>query len=203
MIEMWLMDGCRPPTYSADPSLFVGYVGDSIPSSSWHAPFGLRFSDFQTMLNFAPANPDILLTGQPRLIAGGDHALRHPVEGAEDSREDCIATLRALSPPLGPDDSVIGIASSGRTPWVLGGVGFAKSTGCFTAGIACASPSALRTEGNCEEVVECVVGGEVVTGSTRMKAGTATKLVCGVDTRAHRSIDTPYTGCRESSAMTF
>ncbi|RSH91319.1 hypothetical protein EHS25_009618 [Saitozyma podzolica] len=124
-----------PPTYSADPSLFVG------------------------------------------LIAGGDHALRHPVEGAEDSREDCIGTLRSLSPPVGPEDSVIGIASSGRTPWVLGGVEYAKSIGCFTAGIACASPSALRTEGNCEEVVECVVGGEVVTGSTRMKAGTATKLI--------------------------
>jgi hypothetical protein len=141
----------------------------------------------------------------PRLIAGGDHALRHPVEGAEDSREDCIGTLRSLSPPVGPEDSVIGIASSGRTPWVLGGVEYAKSIGCFTAGIACASPSALRTEGNCEEVVECVVGGEVVTGSTRMKAGTATKLVCDAETetRARRSIDTPYTECRVSSAVAF
>jgi N-acetylmuramic acid 6-phosphate etherase len=111
------------------------------------------------------------------LIAGGDVALRHPVEGAEDDYGDAASILADLSPALGPQDSVIGIASSGRTPWVLGGVKYARSIGCYTAGIACTSPSRLRLDGDCEAVVEAVVGPEVVTGSTRMKAGTATKLV--------------------------
>jgi hypothetical protein len=111
------------------------------------------------------------------LIAGGDVALRHPVEGAEDDDGDAACVMAAMSPPLGPQDTVIGIASSGRTPWVLGGVRYARSVGCYTAGIACTSPSRLRLDGDCEAVVEAVVGSEVVTGSTRMKAGTATKLV--------------------------
>ena len=111
------------------------------------------------------------------LIAGGDFALRHPVEGAEDDRRDAPAVMAALSPALNYQDSVIGIASSGRTPWVLGGIEYAKSLGCYTAGIACTSPSRLRLDGNCAVVVEAVMGPEVVTGSTRMKAGTATKLV--------------------------
>jgi N-acetylmuramic acid 6-phosphate (MurNAc-6-P) etherase len=104
------------------------------------------------------------------LIAGGDVALRHPVEGAEDDYGDAASILADLSPALGPQDSVIGIASSGRTPWVLGGVKYARSIGCT-------SPSRLRLDGDCEAVMEAVVGPEVVTGSTRMKAGTATKLV--------------------------
>ena len=114
------------------------------------------------------------------LIAGGDIALRHPVEKAEDDTSDAISVLQSLSPALSSRDCVIGIASSGCTPWVLSGVKYAKSVHCYTAGIACTSPSGLRVDGDCDAVVEAVVGPEVVTGSTRMKAGTATKLVSRV-----------------------
>ncbi|ORX39908.1 glucokinase regulatory-like protein [Kockovaella imperatae] len=111
------------------------------------------------------------------LIAGGDQALRKSVEDAEDSRQQGQEALATLDPPLSKQDTVIGIAASGRTPYVLGALEHANSTGCLTVGIACVENSAFRQEGNCEEVVECIVGPEVVTGSTRMKAGTATKLL--------------------------
>jgi N-acetylmuramic acid 6-phosphate etherase len=101
--------------------------------------------------------------------------LRNAVEGAEDSQSAGAADLAILEPPVGPNDVVIGIASSGRTPYVLGGLGFARAAGAVTAGIACVKPS--RFDGICDHLIECVTGPEVVTGSTRLKAGTATKLV--------------------------
>ncbi|KAK1766583.1 hypothetical protein QBC33DRAFT_105269 [Phialemonium atrogriseum] len=110
------------------------------------------------------------------LIAGGDHALRHAKEGAEDSRAGAEADLEALN--LNPQvDSLIGIASSGRTPYVLGGLSYAKIFGCITVGLVCVEPSAVGDEGNADYLIAAVTGSEVVTGSTRMKAGTATKLV--------------------------
>lgn len=110
------------------------------------------------------------------LIAGGDRALRRAMEGAEDSRS--AAETELLGYELDPDrDVVIGIASSGRTPYVLGGLSFAKRLGCTTAGIVCVSPSEMELEGNTDYLIAAVTGPEVVTGSTRMKAGTATKLV--------------------------
>lgn len=110
------------------------------------------------------------------LIAGGDHALRHAKEGAEDSRAGAEADLEALN--LNPEvDSLIGIASSGRTPYVLGGLSYARILGCTTVGIVCVEPSAVGDEGNAGYLIAAVTGPEVVTGSTRMKAGTATKLV--------------------------
>lgn len=110
------------------------------------------------------------------LIAGGDYALRHAKEGAEDSRSGAEQDLQPfrLDPEL---DSLIGIASSGRTPYVLGGLKYAKSLGCLTIGLVCVEPSAVADEGNAHYLIAPVTGPEVVTGSTRMKAGTATKLV--------------------------
>ena len=77
----------------------------------------------------------------------------------------------------GETDSLIGIAASGRTPYVLRCLSFAKSLGCTTVGIACSSPSAMQSEGYVDHMISVVTGPEVVTGSTRMKAGTGTKLV--------------------------
>ena len=98
------------------------------------------------------------------------------MEGAEDSETLPVEDLSSITPPLDPRlDTVIGIASSGRTPYVLAGLKYAKNLGCLSVGIACVSPSAMR--GCCESLIECVTGSEVVTGSTRLKAGTATKMV--------------------------
>src|SRR6202167_3056076 len=108
------------------------------------------------------------------LMAGGDTAIRKAVEGAEDSETLPVEDLSSITPPLDPGlDTVIGIASSGRTPYVLAGLRYAKELGCLSVGIACVSPSAMR--GCCECLIECITGSEVVTGSTRLKAGTATK----------------------------
>ncbi|KFY83831.1 hypothetical protein V500_09869 [Pseudogymnoascus sp. VKM F-4518 (FW-2643)] len=110
------------------------------------------------------------------LIAGGDVALRHAQEGAEDDVEAATRDLKALD--LNSDlDSLIGVAASGRTPYVLSCLAFAKSLGCTTIGIACCAPSAMSSSGNVDHMISVVTGPEVVTGSTRMKAGTATKLV--------------------------
>ncbi|CAI6094219.1 unnamed protein product [Clonostachys chloroleuca] len=109
------------------------------------------------------------------LIAGGDHAIRNAVEGAEDSEPDGAADLIRLTPTLSKDDVVVGIASSGRTPYVLGGLKYARSVGAATVGLACVQPSSLK--GLCDVLIECVTGPEVVTGSTRLKAGTATKMI--------------------------
>ena len=109
-------------------------------------------------------------------MAGGDYAVRFSVEPAEDDPILGARALDEISPAVSALDSVIGIAASGRTPYVLGGLRRAQEIGCYTGGIACTAPSAMKKEGF-GDVVECVVGPEVVTGSTRMKSGTATKLV--------------------------
>ncbi|KAL5361995.1 hypothetical protein BJX96DRAFT_185723 [Aspergillus floccosus] len=110
------------------------------------------------------------------LIAGGDAAIRHAQEGAEDSVSQGEADLTALQLDAALD-SVIGIAASGRTPYVLGCMAFAKRIGCLTIGVACASPSAMSRSGDVDIMLSPLPGPEVVTGSTRLKAGTATKLV--------------------------
>ncbi|KJK84373.1 hypothetical protein H634G_00737, partial [Metarhizium anisopliae BRIP 53293] len=110
------------------------------------------------------------------LIAGGDEALRHAKEGAEDSRSGAEADLKAhgFDPQV---DSLVGIASSGRTPYVLGGLEYVRRAGGVTVGVVCVEPSAVASEGNAQYLVAAVTGPEAVTGSTRMKAGTATKLI--------------------------
>jgi N-acetylmuramic acid 6-phosphate etherase len=107
------------------------------------------------------------------IIAGGLSAMFKAVEGAEDSQTLAAEDLQKLN--LSSDDVVVGIATSGRTPYVLGGLDYARSVGAYTIGLACNRDSALRTRADVSIIP--VVGPEVLSGSTRMKAGTATKMV--------------------------
>ncbi|MET8124761.1 N-acetylmuramic acid 6-phosphate etherase [Streptomyces sp. NPDC005065] len=107
------------------------------------------------------------------LIAGGPSAIITAVEGAEDSKELAAADLEALD--LTPDDTVVGISASGRTPYAIGAVEHARAKGALTIGLSCNADSALGAAA--EHPVEIVVGPELLTGSTRLKAGTAQKLV--------------------------
>lgn len=110
------------------------------------------------------------------LMAGGDAAMRKAQEGAEDDHDGGKRDLQSLN--LKPElDSLIGIAASGRTPYVLSCLEYVKSLGCVTVGIACSDPSTMSTSGLVDYMIAPVTGPEVITGSTRMKAGTATKLV--------------------------
>ncbi|WP_069773834.1 N-acetylmuramic acid 6-phosphate etherase [Streptomyces sp. LUP30] len=107
------------------------------------------------------------------VIAGGPSAVVTSVEGAEDSPELAETDLAALS--LTPDDTVIGVSASGRTPYAVGAVRYARSRGALTVGLACNPGSALASAA--DHGIEVVVGPELLTGSTRLKAGTAQKLV--------------------------
>jgi N-acetylmuramic acid 6-phosphate etherase len=107
------------------------------------------------------------------IIAGGDQAIRKAVEFAEDNTEQCWKDLQAHS--INQNDVVVGITASGTTPYVLGGMNACKMHGIITAGITCNNEAPLS------QVVDfpivAIVGPEFVTGSTRMKAGTAQKLI--------------------------
>ena len=107
------------------------------------------------------------------LIAGGEKAFLKAIEGAEDSRELGRSDLEAHG--LTASDFVVGIAASGRTPYVLGGLEYAKSVGCRTAAIACNPGSAVGQAADL--AIEVEVGPEVLTGSTRLKSGTAQKMI--------------------------
>ena len=107
------------------------------------------------------------------LIAGGDKAFIKAVEGAEDSAE--LGRQDLVNIGLTSQDLVVGIAASGRTPYVLGGLEYAKEMGCHTVGISCNPGSAVG--GAAELAIEVVPGPECLTGSTRLKAGTAQKLI--------------------------
>lgn len=106
-------------------------------------------------------------------IAGGDYALRHSVEGAEDSAELGASDLRAHG--FTAKDVLAGIAASGRTPYVLGAMEYARSLNAVTIGISCVPDSAVARAA--QIAITPAVGPEVITGSTRLRAGTATKLV--------------------------
>ncbi|MDF2158914.1 N-acetylmuramic acid 6-phosphate etherase [Algoriphagus sp. CAU 1675] len=107
------------------------------------------------------------------LIAGGDSAIRKAVENAEDDRNQAWKDIQEYG--FNSDDTIIGIAASGTTPYVIGGVKTARDNGLLTGCITCNPNSPLSQE--VEYPIEVVVGPEFVTGSTRMKAGTAQKLV--------------------------
>jgi len=107
------------------------------------------------------------------LIAGGPSALTHPVEGAEDSPELAIESLQAID--LSEKDAVVGIAASGRTPFVLAALDHARSVGAAAIGFACNHGAAI--EEHADIMITVVAGPEVLAGSTRMKAGSATKMV--------------------------
>ncbi|WP_077193225.1 N-acetylmuramic acid 6-phosphate etherase [Streptomyces lydicus] len=107
------------------------------------------------------------------LIAGGPSALVSAVEGAEDSRELAAEDLSAIG--LTALDTVVGISASGRTPYAVGAVEHARARGALTIGLSCNAGSTLAAAA--EHGIEVVVGPELLTGSTRLKAGTAQKLV--------------------------
>ncbi len=107
------------------------------------------------------------------LIAGGDGAIRKAVEYAEDDEVQGWCDIEAFHPTV--HDTVIGIAASGRTPYVIGAVKTARAKGLLTGCIVCNNHSALAAE--VDIAIEAIVGPEFVTGSTRMKSGTAQKLI--------------------------
>lgn len=107
------------------------------------------------------------------LIAGGERAFVRAVEGAEDDPELCKKELLAIN--LKESDLVVGLAASGRTPYVIGGLRYAKEIGCRTVAIACNKDSAIGKEADL--AIEPTPGPEVLTGSTRLKAGTAQKMI--------------------------
>lgn len=128
------------------------------------------------------------------IIAGGDGALRKSAEGAEDDFDGARIQLEPLD--LGSNDVVVGITAGGTTPYVHGGLSFAKSKGCATGFVCCvpllqlvestgrAGALAQIDPGQIDHLIELPVGPEFVTGSTRMKAGTATKLCLNMITTA-------------------
>lgn len=114
------------------------------------------------------------------IIAGGERALRHPIEGAEDSKTQAVVDLQTIQ--LSSKDVLVGIAASGRTPYVIGALGYAKSLGSVTVSIASNPNSAMA---NIVDIaIDTVVGPEVLTGSSRLKSGTAQKLVLNMLTTA-------------------
>ncbi len=114
--------------------------------------------------------PPSLVVG---LIAGGQRALTTAIEGAEDNAQAGAEDLRGVN--LSPRDVVCGIATSGRTPYVLGALTYARTIQAATIGVTCNEVSELSTV--CDILIAPVVGPEILSGSTRLKAGTATKLV--------------------------
>jgi N-acetylmuramic acid 6-phosphate etherase len=106
-------------------------------------------------------------------IAGGDFALRYPVEGAEDLKEDAAAKISTLN--LTVNDSVVGITASGRTPYVIGALEEAKRRDSFTVALSCNKNSEAGSVADIAIEIDC--GPEFIAGSTRLKAGTATKMV--------------------------
>jgi N-acetylmuramic acid 6-phosphate etherase len=107
------------------------------------------------------------------MIAGGQTAMFRAVEGAEDSPDLAVQDLKAID--LSNQDVLVGIATSGRTPYVIGGLDYARSIGSYAIGFSCNEDAALAA--NSDLTIIPVVGPEVISGSTRLKAGTATKMV--------------------------
>lgn len=114
--------------------------------------------------------PDGVVIG---LIAGGDAALRKGIEGAEDNRDGAISELKSLK--LSSLDTVVGIAASGRTPYAIGAMDFARSVGALSVALTCNPNSEMSKYA--DVAIEVDSGPEILAGSTRMKAGTAQKLV--------------------------
>ncbi|WP_093792501.1 N-acetylmuramic acid 6-phosphate etherase [Sporomusa acidovorans] len=114
------------------------------------------------------------------LIAGGEQALVTAVEGAEDQYDGAVEQLRTVCLTAG--DVVVGLAASGRTPYVIGGLEYANTVGAFTVAISCTPGSAVAKAAKL--AITPLVGPEVITGSTRMKAGTAQKLILNMLTTA-------------------
>lgn len=114
--------------------------------------------------------PEDLVVG---IIAGGDRALRHSIEAAEDNPEAGKSDLVAIN--LTEKDVVVGLTASGRTPYVLGGLAYARSIGAGAVGVACNQPAEISQVA--QIAILAPVGAEVLSGSTRLKSGTAQKMI--------------------------
>ena len=114
------------------------------------------------------------------IIAGGEQALRHPIEGAEDNKAQGMVDLQSID--FSAKDVLVGIAASGRTPYVIGALEYAKSLSATTVSLASNPNSAMAQVADI--AIETVVGAEVLTGSSRMKSGSAQKLVLNMLTTA-------------------
>nr|WP_324683817.1 N-acetylmuramic acid 6-phosphate etherase [Bibersteinia trehalosi] len=114
------------------------------------------------------------------IIAGGERALRHPIEGAEDNKQAGMDDLKVVN--FSSNDVLVGIAASGRTPYVIGALEYANSLGATTVSIVSNPNSAMSQVA--QIAIETVVGAEVLTGSSRLKSGTAQKLVLNMLTTA-------------------
>jgi N-acetylmuramic acid 6-phosphate etherase len=114
------------------------------------------------------------------IMAGGDGAIRQAVEGAEDNATQAWLDLQQFK--ANAQDVLVGIAASGRTPYVIGGLQAARAAGLATGCVVCNGDSAVAAA--CEFPVEVITGPEFITGSTRLKAGTAQKLVLNMLTTA-------------------
>ena len=107
------------------------------------------------------------------IIAGGERAVQYAVEGAEDSPESAVADLKRID--LSARDAVVGITASGRTPYVAGALTYTKEVGALAIAVSCNSPALVSSLA--DHPIEVVTGPEVLTGSTRLKAATAQKMV--------------------------
>lgn len=114
------------------------------------------------------------------IIAGGEHALRHPIEGAEDNPQAGEDDLKRIQ--FSKQDILVGIAASGRTPYVIGALTYAKQQGAITVSISSNPNSAMSQIADI--AIETLVGAEALTGSSRLKSGTAQKLVLNMLTTA-------------------
>jgi N-acetylmuramic acid 6-phosphate etherase len=123
------------------------------------------------------STPPAMVVG---IIAGGEQALTRAIEGAEDSLTQAALDLQTHT--FCQQDVLVGIATSGRTPYVLGGLQYARSLGAKTIGYSCNRPSELDALSDVS--IATIVGPEVISGSTRMKSGTATKMVLNTLTTA-------------------
>ncbi len=178
-------DSCVPGAVgrvAADLAVAVDRVADAIRSGGRLFYAGAGTSGRLGILDASECPPTYgtdpdLVQG---LIAGGEGAVFRAVEGAEDDPEGALPDLEARG--LRSPDIVVGIAASGVTPWVLGALDHARSLGCTTILVSCSPSAAAAVEADVKIVPE--VGPEVVTGSTRLKAGTATKLVLNTLTTA-------------------
>ncbi|MBK9142045.1 MAG: N-acetylmuramic acid 6-phosphate etherase [Candidatus Melainabacteria bacterium] len=114
------------------------------------------------------------------VIAGGREALVSSIEGAEDSKEDGARDLKSIG--VQPVDTVIGIASSGRTPYVIGALDYARTIGAYAVSVVNVSKAEL--DEHCDCTIKAVTGPEPISGSTRLKAGTAQKMILNMITNS-------------------
>jgi N-acetylmuramic acid 6-phosphate etherase len=110
------------------------------------------------------------------LLAGGRDAFARPTEAVEDRPDGAIADLERLG--VGPDDTVVGITASGRTPYVIGALDWARTRGAFTVSVACNADAIVSA--HADVPIELEVGDEIIAGSTRLNAGTAQKITLNI-----------------------